>query len=103
MSATTLSNNIAHRVGTGFFYRMTEVTGLGTPEIAQAYIAVRDIFDLDGLWGSIDSVDARCPPSARYEMFREVQRFASHTTRWFLRNRRQPLDIAAEVQVLPFP
>ena len=97
--ATTLSNNIAHRVGTGFFYRMTEVTGLGTPEIAQAYIAVRDIFDLDGLWGSIDSVDAQCPPSARYEMFREVQRFASHTTRWFLRNRRQPLDIAAEVQV----
>ena len=73
--ATTLSNNIAHRVGTGFSsYRMTEVTGLGTPEIAQAYIAVRDIFDLDGLWGSIDSVEVQC---SSLSSIRDVSRGAT--------------------------
>ncbi|MEO7350585.1 MAG: NAD-glutamate dehydrogenase domain-containing protein [Marmoricola sp.] len=95
--ATMVSNNIAHRVGTGFFYRMTESTGASTPQISRAYLTVRDVFDLDTLWAEVDAVGRHCPPAIRYEMLRDVQRFAGQTTRWFIRNRQQPLQIGAEV------
>ncbi|QUH02526.1 NAD-glutamate dehydrogenase [Saccharopolyspora erythraea] len=95
---TALSNDLANHVGTGFFYRLEETTGVSTPDSARAYLAVRDIFGLNALWSEVDALGARCPTEVRTEMLRELQRFSQHGTLWFLRNRRPPLDIAAEVE-----
>ena len=95
---TELSNDLADHVGTGFFYRLEETTGVDTPDSARAYLAVRDIFGINALWSEVDRLGAGCPGPVRAEMFQELQRFAQQGTLWFLRNRRPPLDIAAEVE-----
>ncbi|GAA2774795.1 NAD-glutamate dehydrogenase domain-containing protein [Saccharopolyspora taberi] len=94
---TVLSNDMANHVGTGFFYRLEETTGIGTPDSARAYLAVRDVFDINALWSEVDALGSCVDTGVRSEMFHELQRFAQHGTLWFLRNRRPPLDIAAEV------
>ncbi|MGP4016081.1 hypothetical protein [Saccharopolyspora sp. 5N708] len=64
----------------------------------RAYLAVRDIFGLNALWSEVDGLGADCPPPVRTEMFHDLQRFCQLGTLWFLRNRRPPVDIAAEVE-----
>ncbi|MEU5849090.1 NAD-glutamate dehydrogenase domain-containing protein [Saccharopolyspora shandongensis] len=93
---TALSNDLVNHVGTGFFYRLEETTGVATRDSVRAYLAVRDVFGLNALWSEVDTL-SDCPTTVRTDMFLELQRFAQHGTLWFLRNRRPPLDIAAEL------
>ncbi|WP_184729855.1 NAD-glutamate dehydrogenase domain-containing protein [Saccharopolyspora phatthalungensis] len=95
---TVLSNDLADHVGTGFFSRLEETTGVSTPDAVRAYLAVRDIFGLNALWSEVDSLATACPPGVRTEMFHDLQRFCQLGTLWFLRNRRPPVDIAGEVE-----
>jgi glutamate dehydrogenase len=95
---TALSNDLSDHVGTGFFYRLEETTGVSAPDAVRAYLAVRDIFGLNALWSEVDGLTAGCPPGVRTEMFHDLQRFCQLGTLWFLRNRRPPVDIAAEVE-----
>ncbi|MDA3623816.1 NAD-glutamate dehydrogenase domain-containing protein [Saccharopolyspora oryzae] len=95
--ATALSNDLADHVGTGFVYRLEETTGVDTPDTVLAYLAVREIFGFNALWSDVDGLGSRCPPGVRAEMFHELQRFCQLGALWFLRHRRPPVDVAAEV------
>ncbi|GAA0529996.1 hypothetical protein GCM10009545_35580 [Saccharopolyspora thermophila] len=95
--ATVVSNDVADHVGTGFFYRLEETTGISAPDAVGAYLAVRDIFGVNALWAEVDAVGPGCPVALRTEMFHDLQRFCQQGALWFLRHRRPPVDIAAEV------
>ena len=95
--ATHLANSLVNRCGTTFVYRLGEETGAPPSEISRAYTAAREIFGLRDLWAEIESLDKRVAASVQTKMLLDARKLVERSTRWLLRNRRPPLDIAATI------
>ncbi len=81
--ATMVTNSIVNRTGFSFAQSLMAATGMPAADIAQAYIATRDVFNLRELWGEIEaqtaiSADVQCA------LFVRLNRFIEHYCRWFL-------------------
>jgi glutamate dehydrogenase len=96
--ATQVVNNVVHGGGTTFTFRLHEESGAPASEIARAYAAARDIFEMRPQWGEIEALDNRVEAGVQIEMLLAGRRLIERGTRWLLRNRRRPLDIGATVQ-----
>jgi glutamate dehydrogenase len=97
ITATHVVNNMVNRCGITFTYRMREETGAAEPEIVRAYAAASEVFDVRGLWAEIEAMDYRVEAGMQTEILLEGRKLLGRATRWLLRNRRPPLDIAATV------
>jgi glutamate dehydrogenase len=95
--ATHVTNSMVNRVGSTFVHRLGEETGSQAPEIARAYTVAREVFEARRLWNDIDHLDDLVPAEVQTTLMAEGRRLIERATRWLLRNRHQPLDIAAEV------
>jgi glutamate dehydrogenase len=95
--ATQIVNNVAHGAGTSMVYRIHEETGAYPSNIARAYTIAREIFQMRPIWHEVEQLDNVVPADAQTAMLLEGRRVIERATRWLLRNRRNPLDIAAIV------
>jgi glutamate dehydrogenase len=95
--ATVVTNSMINRVGATFVNTIEEQTGAVPSDIARAYTIVRDVFGLHALWEGIESLDTKVPAALQTTMLLEIQGLVERQTVWFLRNGRQPLDIAGHV------
>ena len=95
--ATHVSNSLVNRAGTTFTFRMAEETGAASPDIARAYAVAREVFDIRGLSAGIEGLDNKIPADVQTRMILSGRRLIERATRWLLRNRRPPLDVAATV------
>jgi glutamate dehydrogenase len=97
IAATRVVNNILHGGGTTFVFRLHEETGAVPSDIARAYTIAREIYQMRPIWGEIEALDNQVPADAQIEMLLEGRRVIERATRWLLRNRRRPLNIAETV------
>jgi glutamate dehydrogenase len=97
LTATHVTNSMVNRCGTSFAFRLEEETGASAPELARAYTAAREVFGMRELWAEIEALDTRVEAQTQTRMLLEGRRLVERATRWLLRNRRSPLDIAATV------
>jgi len=97
ITATCVANDLVDRGGPSFAFRLGEETGAAPAEIARAYTAACEVFDMRSLWDEIDSLDNVVEAQTQTRMLLEWRRLVERATRWFLRNRRPPLDISATV------
>jgi glutamate dehydrogenase len=67
-------------------------------DIARAYTIAREVFGMRPMWGEIEALDNQVAAETQMRMLLEGRRLIERGTRWLLRNRRQPLDIAATVE-----
>jgi glutamate dehydrogenase len=88
---------MVNRCGTSFAFRLQEETGAPPPEIARAYTAAREVFGMRELWAGIEALDTEVEAQTQIRMLLDARRLVERATRWLLRNRRPPLDIAAAV------
>jgi len=95
---TQVVNSLVNNAGTSFVFRMREETGASSEEIARAHIVACAVFDLPSYWAAIDGLDNVVPASVQTQMRLAGRRLTERGARWFLVNRRQPLDIAAQVE-----
>jgi len=95
--ATQVVNNMAHGGGTTFAFRLHEESGAPASEIARAYAAARDIFEMRPQWGEIEALDNRVEADVQIEMLLAGRRLIERGSRWLLRNRSRPLDIGTTV------
>jgi len=93
--ATRVTNSVVDRAGTTFVFRLAEETGMAAPDVARAHTAAREIYGLRALWAQIAALDDVLDTDTQITLLLEVRRLAERATRWLLRNRAQPLDIAA--------
>ncbi|MGH2799305.1 MAG: NAD-glutamate dehydrogenase domain-containing protein, partial [Thermoleophilaceae bacterium] len=93
--ATQVVNNMLHGGGTTFTFRLHEESGAPASEIARAYAAARDIFEMRPQWGEIEALDNQVEASVQIEMLLAGRRLIERCSRWLLRNRPRPLDIGA--------
>jgi glutamate dehydrogenase len=94
---TQVVNNLVNNAGTTFVFRLREETGASAEEIARAHIVAQAVFDLPPYWAAIDALDNRTPAQVQTRMRLAGRRLAERGARWFLVNRRHPLDVTAQV------
>jgi len=97
ITATQVVNNTLHGAGTTFVFRLHEETGAPASAIARAYTVAREVFQMRPMWAEIEALDNQVGADLQLTMLLEGRRLVERSARWLLRNRRQPLDIAATV------
>ena len=96
--ATQVVNNLLHGGGTTFAFRMHEESGAPASDIARAYTVAREVFGMRPQWEEIEALDNSVPAELQVEMLLKGRRLVERGSRWLLRNRRSPLNIAATVE-----
>jgi glutamate dehydrogenase len=95
--ATYVTNSMVNRAGSTFANRLREETGASPPEVARAYTIAREVFDVRRLWKDLAALDNVVPAKVQLELQAEGRKMIERSALWFLRNPRQPLDIASTV------
>jgi glutamate dehydrogenase len=90
-------NDLVNHAGTTFAFRLRDETGAGAGDIARAYTVARETFGLRRLWADIEALDGQVAAQTQVEMLLKARILLERSTRWLLRNRRRPLDIAATI------
>ncbi len=95
--ATVVTNAMINRVRPTFAWQMSDETGKGSPDIARAFIIMRDSFDLRTLWAEIEALDNKLPAKVQIDMMIAVAELLERAILWLLRSDYAKLDIAAYV------
>jgi glutamate dehydrogenase len=93
--AAQVTNGLVNRAGTSFVFRLSEETGATGPDIVRAFQVACEVFDLRSLWEEIEALDGRVAAQTQLAMHLKARTLLERATRWLLRNRPRPLDIAA--------
>jgi glutamate dehydrogenase len=78
-----------------FVHDMRARTGRSSPEIAQAYMIVREVFGLQELWRDIEALDNRVAAQMQIEMLLEIGELIERAAAWLLYRRR--LELGREI------
>jgi glutamate dehydrogenase len=84
--ATSLANEMINRGGSTFVIRLAEETGSSALDVAYAFVAVMDIFDLDRLFAGVDALDNKIDGGRQLELYTRLQDLLWRQTAWFLRH-----------------
>ena len=95
--ATQVANDLVNHMGITFVQRIRGASGIGAAHVAAAYVVVRDVFHLPHWFRQIEALDHQVPAEVQLALMDELMRMGRRATRWFLRNRRYPLDPGREV------
>ncbi|HEX4955718.1 MAG TPA: NAD-glutamate dehydrogenase [Thermoanaerobaculia bacterium] len=96
ITATHVTNSMVNRVGPTFVTRLKMTTGLGAPEIARAYLQVRDAFELRPLWAAIEALDNVAPADAQTQMILATKTLVEGATTWLLKRRLRGKSVPTE-------
>jgi glutamate dehydrogenase len=93
--ATIVTNDLVNRARITFVHDMRARTGRSAPEIAQAYMIVREVFGLQELWSEIEALDNRVAAQMQIEMLLEIGELIERAAAWLLYRRR--LELGREI------
>jgi glutamate dehydrogenase len=94
---TQLVNEIVNRAGTTFVFRLAMETGSTAEELFRAYTVARAILQVDQVLAEVRSLDSAVAFSVQTQMRLAARTLAERASRWLVINRRQPLDMAAQI------
>jgi glutamate dehydrogenase len=95
---TALVNEAVNRGGTSFFYRAMEETGSSAADVLRAYLIVREIYALREVWQAAEELDNTVDMKAQTAVYLEVRRLLDRAVRWFVSNRRSPIEVETEIE-----
>jgi len=95
--ATVVANDLINRLGPSFVEDTQARTGRDAASVARAYVIVREVFGLPGIWAEIEALDNKVPAATQTRLFLAVAVVAEHAMRWFLLSG-LPLDPGARVR-----
>ncbi|MGE3147845.1 MAG: NAD-glutamate dehydrogenase [Pseudorhodoplanes sp.] len=84
--ATQLTNSMINRGGPSLIPRMADEAGAAPETVAMAFAAVRDSYDMPGLNGDINALDAKVPGAVQLELYAALQNLLLDRLIWFVRN-----------------
>jgi glutamate dehydrogenase len=93
--ATVLTNEIVNRARITVIHDMCARTGRSAAEVAQAYIIVREVFELRQLWAEIEALDNKVAAQVQIEMLLEIADLVERAAGWLLYRKR--LAIGPEI------
>ena len=84
--STQLANSMINRGGPSLTVRIADQTGASAAEIARAFAAVRNSFDLPALNDEINALDGKLSGDVQLSLYEAVQNLLLDRIVWFLRN-----------------
>ncbi|MEV7619129.1 NAD-glutamate dehydrogenase [Microbacterium sp. NPDC089321] len=96
-------NSMVNRGGITFAYRAADETGASSEDIARAYVAVREIFDLRGFVVAVEATDNVVSTEVQTSLYLTFRRLLDRATRWFVQHRPDGVDIGAEIELFTEP
>lgn len=96
--ATATTNSVVNRMGPTFVPRAQEDTGAEPAQVARAYTAAREIFDMRRLWAQIEALDNKVPAKLQYAVSFETSRLLRHATYRLLNTHKGALHVDAAVK-----
>ena len=84
--ATQLANSIINRGGPSLVVRIADQTGASAANMAAAFAAVRDSYDMPALNDAIGALDGHVPGKVQLGLFATVESLLLDRLVWFLRN-----------------
>ncbi|WP_375753985.1 NAD-glutamate dehydrogenase [Vibrio sp. HN007] len=84
--ATALANQMVNEMGCNFVTRLEEETGAQVATIANAYAAVREVYNYSALFKDIRELDNVASANAQYDLLFTARRTLRRLTRWMIRN-----------------
>ncbi len=97
--ATQLANQLINLSGSTFAYRVTSETAAAMADVVRAHTAAREVFDIDALWHDLEALDDVVDTVTQTTLLLDVRQLLDRATRWFLANRRPPLDVDETVRL----
>src|SRR5690606_28347278 len=80
------ANDIINRGGPSFVTRLQDMTGRPAHEIVAAYAVIRDGFDLQSIFSTIDALDNKLDGQVQLGLYERVARLILTATAWQLKN-----------------
>ncbi len=93
--ATVVTNEIVNRARITFVHDMRARTGRSAAEVAQAYMIVREVFELRNLWTEIEALDNKVAAQVQIELLLEIADLVERSAAWLLYRKR--LAIGPEI------
>src|SRR6185503_14642371 len=92
--ATQLANSMINRGGPTLVVRIADQTGATSADIARAFAAARNAYDMPALNDAINALDGKLKGDVQLSLYATVQNLLLDRLVWFLRNvdLRQGLD-----------
>lgn len=91
--ATMMANSLVNRMGPTFLQSRMNKTGASVKEVVQAYLIVRNAFDLRDFWDDIEALDRSVPAQVQLKAMREIAHLAEHGITWFLTRLGRDMDV----------
>jgi glutamate dehydrogenase len=95
---TWVVNDLVNRGGITFAFRAREETGASPEQVVRAYVISREVFGLSEYVSAVEALDNKVPTDVQTDMYLEFRRLLDRSVRWFLQNRPDRLDVAAEIE-----
>ncbi|MFZ0043409.1 MAG: NAD-glutamate dehydrogenase domain-containing protein, partial [Solirubrobacteraceae bacterium] len=97
--ATIVANQLVDRAGITFAFRLAEETGATTPQLARAYAAAREVFEMRDFWAAVEDLDNRIEAGTQLSMLIEGRRLVERAARWLVRSSaRSTIDIVEVIE-----
>jgi glutamate dehydrogenase len=96
IATTQLVNQMVNLSGISYDHRMTEDTGASVADVSRAWLVAREVLGFPEWWDEIGDLEGIALDD-RLELFLDCRRTAERSSLWFLRHRRPPVDVDAEV------
>lgn len=93
----TVVNSMVNRGGITFADRAAAETGATAEQIARAYVAAREIFDLRGFVVAVEATDNVVDTATQTRLYLDFRRLLDRAARWFVQHRSEGVDIGAEI------
>ncbi len=102
IATTQLINQMVNLSGISYDHRMTEDTGASVADVGRAWLVAREVLDFPTWWSEVAALDA-LNLGDQLELLLDCRRSFERCSLWFLRHRRPPISIAAEVERFRVP
>jgi glutamate dehydrogenase len=95
--ALGLTNAIVNRGGPAMAVRLADETRRTSADVAYAFLAAREVFELPALWQRIDALDGKVKGEAQLALHQATRDLVNAQTLWFLRNGEALSDLAGTI------
>ncbi|MDO8144258.1 NAD-glutamate dehydrogenase [Isoptericola sp. 178] len=96
-------NSMVNRGGITFAYRAADETGAPTEQVARAFVAAREIMDLQGFVEVVEATDNVVSSQVQTDLYLEFRRLLDRAARWFVQHRSDLIDVGAEIEAFAEP
>jgi glutamate dehydrogenase len=95
--ALGLTNAIVDRAGPTMVVRLLDETSRTTANVAHAFLAAREVFELPALWQRIDALDGVMRGAPQLALYQATQDLLNAQTLWFLRDGAALVDLSRTI------